>query len=206
MAYNIINLKDMYEAVGEQKTKEILKDFKCNFNKDVEYFIKEKAIQFLKMRISQTFLVSSSYKGENVIVGYFAITNKVTKIRKNMLSNTLKKRIGNFAEQSEIDKKHYEVSIPLIGQLGKNFYDNYNELISGEDLLKLACDKVKEAQNILGGRFVFVECEDKAKLKEFYERNGFVCFGKRNLEKDERDKNSGQYLLQMLKDLSKYEI
>ena len=31
---------------------------------------------------------------------------------------------------------------------------------------------------------------------------GFVCFGKRNLERDERDKNEGEYLLQMLCDLS----
>lgn len=30
-------------------------------------------------------------------------------------------------------------------------------------------------------------------------------FGKRNLEKDERDKNNGDYLLQMLRDLSKEE-
>jgi len=75
-------------------------------------------------------------------------------------------------------------------------------LISGDVLLKLACDKVKEAQDILGGRFVFLECEDKPVLEEFYKSNGFVCFGKRNLEKDERDKNSGEYLLQMLRDLS----
>lgn len=40
----------------------------------------------------------------------------------------------------------------------------------------------------------------------FYENNGFVCYDKRNLEKDEMDKNSGKYLLQMLRDLSKYEI
>lgn len=70
-------------------------------------------------------------------------------------------------------------------------------------LLKLACDKIKIAQDVLGGRYVYLECEDKPKLKEFYESNGFVCFGKRNLEKDERDKNSGDYLLQMLCDLSK---
>lgn len=42
------------------------------------------------------------------------------------------------------------------------------------------------------------ECEDKPQLKEFYESNGFVCFGKRNLERDEREKNAGEYLLQML--------
>lgn len=93
--------------------------------------------------------------------------------------------------------------MPLIGQLGKNYYNEYNKLISGDVLLKMACDKIREAQEILGGRFVYLECEDKDKLKEFYEDNGFVCFGKRNLEKDERDKNSGEYLLQMMCDLSK---
>ena len=73
-------------------------------------------------------------------------------------------------------------------------------------MLKLACDKIKEAQELIGGRFVFLECEDKSILEEFYESNGFVCFGKRNLEIDEINKNEGEYLLQMLKDLSKYEI
>lgn len=53
---------------------------------------------------------------------------------------------------------------------------------------------------------MFLECEDVDKLKEFYEDNGFECFGKRNLEKDERDKNKGEYLLQMLRDLSKYDL
>lgn len=95
--------------------------------------------------------------------------------------------------------------MPLIGQLGKNYYNGYNDLISGDILLKLACDKVKEAQDILGGRFVFLECEDKPQLKDFYESNGFVCFAKRNLEKDERERNTGDYLLQMLCDLSKYQ-
>ena len=53
---------------------------------------------------------------------------------------------------------------------------------------------------------MFLECEDNEKLVNFYTSNGFVCFGKRNLEKDERDKNKGQYLLQMLRDLSNYII
>lgn len=90
--------------------------------------------------------------------------------------------------------------------MGKNYNNGYNNLISGDVLLKLACDKVKEAQDILGGRFVFLECEDKEKLKEFYENNGFVCFGKRNLEREEMERNSGKYLLQMLCDLSKHQI
>jgi hypothetical protein len=196
MSYNVISLEDMYNAIGEEQLKALLKNFKCNLNKDVEYFIKEKAIQFLKLGISKTFLVSTSYKGNNVIVGYFSLTNKVTRIKKNILSNSLKKKLNRFSQND--DPKYYIVSLPLIGQLGKNYYDDYNTLISGDVLLKLACDKVKEAQQILGGKFVFLECEDKEILKNFYESNGFVCFGKRNLEKDEREQNSGEYLLQML--------
>ena len=202
MAYNVINLKDMYEAIGEQRTINILNDFECTLNKDVEYFIKHKAIEFLKMGISKTFLVSSTYKQKDVIVGYFALTNKITKIKKKSLTHSVRKRMNRFAEQSETGK-YYIVSLPLIGQLSKNYKNNYNTLITGDDLLKLACDKIKEAQNILGGKFVFVECEDKEKLREFYESNGFVCFGKRCLEKDEKEKNDGDYLLQMLCDLSK---
>lgn len=205
MAYNVISLKDMYEAIGEEKTKEILNEFECPLNKDVEFFIKEKAIQFLKMGVSRTFLVSSTYKEEVVIVGYFALANKITKVKKSALSNSVRKRLNRFAEQNtqNIIEKYCMVSLPLIGQLGKNYRNNYDRLISGDYLLKLACDKIKEAQNILGGKFAFVECEDKEELREFYESNGFVCFGKRNLEKDEKEQNSGNYLLQMLCDLSK---
>lgn len=205
MAYNVISLKDMYETIGEQKTKELLNNFECPLNKDVEFFIKEKAIQFLKMGVSRTFLICSTYKEKNVIVGYFALANKITKIKKSTLSNSVRKRLNRFAEQNTIEK-YCTVSLPLIGQLGKNYKNNYNKLISGDDLLKLACDKIREAQNILGGKFAFVECEDKEKLKDFYESNGFVCFGKRNLEKDEKEQNSGNYLLQMLCDLSNDKI
>lgn len=201
MAYNVISLEDMYKSMDIDNVKEILNQFECSLNKDVEFFIKEKAIEFLKLGISKTFLVTTSYKEKQVIVGYFALTDKVTKIKKNSLSKTLSRRIKRFSRNEDI-KNYYIVSLPLIGQLGKNFANNYNELISGDVLLKLACDKVKEAQQILGGKFVFIECEDKPKLRDFYESNGFVCFDKRNLEKDERDKNSGEYLLQMLCDLT----
>lgn len=205
MGYKIINLKDIYNSLGEEKTRKILRDYKCQLNKDVEYFLKEKAIEFSKQDYSRTYIVTSQYKGKEVLVGYFAITNKVTSIKKVKLSETKRKKLLKFAIYNK-ESKNYNISLPLIGQLGKNYNNEYNKLISGDILLKLACNKVKEAQELMGGRFVFLECEDKPQLKEFYEENGFVCFGKRNLEKDEKNKNEGQYLLQMLKDLSKYDI
>ena len=205
MAYQIINLKDIYNELGENNTKELLKEFSCPINKDVEYFIKNRAIEFSKQDISRTYIVMSSYKQKNVIAGYFAITNKSTIIKKFILSKTKRKRLLRFANYDE-DIKGYHIALPLIGQIGKNFYNNYNETITGDILLKFACNKIKEIQNAIGGRYVFLECEDSPKLVEFYESNGFVCFGKRNLEKDERETNKGDHLLQMLKDLSEYNI
>lgn len=49
---------------------------------------------------------------------------------------------------------------------------------------------------------VYVECEDVAYLKNFYMSNGFVIFGKRRLDKDEKTDISGQYLIQLLKYIS----
>ena len=204
MSYKVINLKDIYDSLGETKTKDILKRYKCEINKDVEYFLKEKAIEFSKQGISRTYIVLGEYKKENVIVGYFAIANKSTVLKKLILSNSKRKKLIKYAKY-DTDIKGYNIALPLIGQLGKNFDNGYNELISGDVLLKLACDKIKEIQNLIGGRYVFLECEDIDKLKEFYESNGFVCFGKRNLDKDERQ-NDSTYLLQMLKDMNKYEI
>lgn len=202
MGYKIINLKDIYNAIGEVQTKEKLREYKCDLNKDVEYFLREKAIEFSKQDFSRTYIIMSQYKGKDEIVGYFAIANKVTNIKKVTLSETKRKRLLKFAIYDK-ESKSYSIALPLIGQIGKNYNNNYNKLISGDILLKLACDKIREAQELIGGRFIFLECEDKPQLKEFYESNGFVCFGKRNLEKDERDKNTGDYLLQMLCDLSK---
>lgn len=95
--------------------------------------------------------------------------------------------------------KRYIMSAPLIAQLGKNFNKGYNKLITGDELLKLACDKVKSIQTDVGGKFVYLECEDKPQLIDFYTSNGFVNFGKRNLDKDETDVMSGGYLVQMLR-------
>ena len=88
---------------------------------------------------------------------------------------------------------------PLIAQIGKNFANGYHKLISGDMLLSLACTKVKQVQLDIGGKIVYLECEDAPKLLDFYARNGFCNFGKRLLDKDERDLLSGEYLIQMMK-------
>ena len=89
--------------------------------------------------------------------------------------------------------------MPLIAQLGKNYANDYNKLITGDELLKMAIDKVKQIQINIGGKFVYVECEDIKYLIDFYASNGFINFGKRDLSSDEKDWIKGRYLVQMLK-------
>ncbi len=38
-------------------------------------------------------------------------------------------------------------------------YKNEN-LITGDELMKMACDKINEIQLIVGGSIVYIECED----------------------------------------------
>ena len=113
-------------------------------------------------------------------------------------SKTLGKRIRKFARYDEGMKRHLVSSI-LIGQLGKNYTHGYDALIRGEELLKIACDTVREAQRITGGRLVYLECEDVPSLIRFYEENGFSSFGTRELDGDEKDAFSGKHLIQMVK-------
>ena len=84
MAFTVIRLNDMLNAVGEEFVKELFSDFSCPVNEDVESFLKEKAIMFQGMDVSRTYLVFTSYKGENVFVGYFALALKILPIRKGV--------------------------------------------------------------------------------------------------------------------------
>ena len=188
----------MLEQVGEERVKSILSCFSSPLNKDVEQFLRSKAIEFSKSGIAQTHLIFTSYKGELVLIGYFTLAPKVIVATKNSLSKTLQKRMLKFAKYIP-EIKGYILTTPLIGQLGKNYQNGYDKLISGDELLKMACDKISLIQYEIGGRYAYLEFEDKPKLIDFYKRNGFVEFGKRVLETDERDVMSGTYLIQMLK-------
>ncbi|MCL1982544.1 MAG: N-acetyltransferase [Clostridiales bacterium] len=197
-AYKIINLKTMIDEIGERQTKDALSDFSCEINRDVEYFLCEKSIEFAKQHISQTHLVIAPFERKMAIACYFALANKNIQINEKGVSNTLFKRILKFGKY-EPELQLCSVSAPLIGQLGKNFKYSQHNLITGGELLKLACEKLRVVQEIIGGRIVYLECEDKQKLKEFYESNGFVLFGKRSYNPDNEHNQAGGHYLQFLK-------
>lgn len=199
--YRVVNLKILIEELGEDGVKSILSDFSCPLNRDVEYFLSRKAIEFAKNSWAQTHLVFASHKEKWVLVGYFALANKYIRISAKQLgkaSSSLRRRISRFATHDST-LKSYILAAPLIAQLGKNYSNGYNELITGSELLGEACDKIRRLQFDVGGKFAYLECEDKQKLIDFYSKNGFCEFDIRYLDRDETDKLDGEYLVQMLK-------
>ena len=192
------NLRTLLDAIGEDMTQAILSDFSCPLNADVESFLRQKAILFSKQRIATTYLVFHSFQGAPVLVGYYALANKSVVIKGNSLSANLRKRLQRFARYDP-GLRQYAIALPLIGQLSKNFSHGYNKLISGDELLEIACERVRVIQSLISGNMVYLECEDAPQLIEFYKRNGFYRFANRNLDGDERDAGKSSYLVQMIR-------
>lgn len=183
MSLNVISLYDMIRAIpAEEDIQKLLFSFKTLDSQDsagaedVEFFLHNKAIQFEKMDLARTYLVMSTYKGRQVLVGYFSISNKPLTVPNKQfrkLSNSLQRRLmgmGTKAEQSSYVIKGY-----LLGQLGKNFSEESRlaNCCNGNDLLQLAYKKVAEAHRIVGGRILYLECENVEKIITFYKSNGF---------------------------------
>lgn len=200
-------LKEKPEIMSEKQLLRIISSFSCPYNNDVEDFLRNKAITFEKQGIGATHLIFASYKGELVLVGYFTLASKYFHIDvgTKQLGSNLKRRIRKFGAY-ESDIKKQIIPAPLIGQIGKNFQDGYNALISGDELLAMACNTIREAQALLGGRIVYLECEDTPALISFYERNGFQIFGKRELEEKESRIFKGEYLVQLLRYLDQESV
>lgn len=199
--YLRINLEDVIENYGEDRTKSILADFSCELNKDVEDFIRTKAIEFSKQSIAKTQLIYyvENDEDENCpkkLVGYFSLTQKTINISKKALSNKLSSKMKRFARY-DYDKGCYVLPVILIGQLGKNYKDGNDRFIEGDVLLNLAFQSITLVQKYIGGRFIYLESEDKEKIVNFYKENGFSQFGKRKLDGDEVNID-GEYLLQWI--------
>ncbi len=195
MEYIQLNILELLEIYGEEQLQERLSSFVCSKNRDVEDFIQHKAIEFAKQRVAISHLVFSMTTPP-VLVGYFTLANKFIAITGSALSKTLQKKISKFSQYDK-ELERYIVSMPLIAQLGKNFAPEAREMITGKTLLNMACDKIQEAQLIIGGKAAYIECANNDKLYAFYTDSQFVSFGQRKCDKDELIEES--ILVQMLK-------
>jgi len=177
MNFSIINILDLIDSIGEENTKTKFEEFECSQNPEIEYFLKNNAISFAQRKVSITYLL---FNEKSEIVAFFTIANKVLEIDDSILSSTLRKKIQRFSKIDE-NKKSYTTPAFLIAQFGKNFKNEINKNISGFELMDYVFDILFSIQRAIGGGIVFLECEDKQKLLDFYTnpKNNFRIFGSR---------------------------
>ncbi|MBR4060172.1 MAG: GNAT family acetyltransferase [Lachnospiraceae bacterium] len=192
----ILNIREYLRQgqSGEDLLQQVFSTFSCDKNLDVERFLLEQSINFTKKNQSVTYVVLTPEEGQ--IIGYFTITIKPITVNGDSFSNTVKKKIARVSEQDE-ESGNYSLSAYLIAQLGKNYKDGANEKISGDQLLGLAIEKIKELQYMAGGMVVFLEAENEEKLIHFYEnKNGFKRFDTKEVKAGTEDAHT---LIQLLK-------
>lgn len=183
------------KRLGEDKLVQLLSEFSCPLNTDVERFLKQQAIEFAKKHQAVTYLVLSSEDAE--LLGYFSITIKPLVVRAEPFSNTARRKLARF---SEIDKSEqtYNLAAYLIAQLGKNFNDRAKGRITGQELLEAAIRQVQILQYQAGGMVAFVEADNKEKLLSFYENYGFKRFDTRQTVSKEAEPRELVQLLRLI--------
>lgn len=74
-----INILDLIEQIGEDELNSGLSDFSCPFNKDIERFIKNNALNFARQKISMTYLVLTK---QGDIAGFFTLAHKPLAVKR----------------------------------------------------------------------------------------------------------------------------
>ena len=199
--FTVINIREYLKNDGdadqlcEDELKQILAEFSCSKNQDVEYFLKTQAIDFTKKNQSVTYLVFATDDAQ--LLGYFALTIKPITVSNESFSNTARKKLSRVSTLNE--KEHtYSLAAYLIAQLGKNYADEANTRITGAELLALAMSQIEQLQYQVGGMVVFLEANDEEKLLSFYRDNRFLPFDKRISEKENMEPHELVQLLRLL--------
>ena len=184
--YKIQRLSELLELQnGEEYFNSIVKAF-VSLNEDVEYFLKEKAVQATKLKTATTYLVYVQCADLEIdLVGYFSLAMKMLTFKKVALSKTSQKVISRFGCYDD-DSTSYVIPAVLVAQFGRNF-NEASESLSGADLMTITLNQVKNALSFLSGRTVFLESEKKHKLITFYTQHGFTVLDNEVLSKNEKE-------------------
>ena len=179
--FKVVNIREaLNDAIktkgNEQDLHDVLADFSCPKNPDVEAFLHNNAIEFTKKSQSVTYLVLDL--GQEDLVGYFTLAMKPVSVRLANISKTMAKKLSRVSIL-DVKTMTFNAAAYLIAQLGKNYALPKEDQISGKDLLKTALDTISDIQYSIGGVVQFLECEDNEFLLDFYAQNHFKQFDTR---------------------------
>lgn len=182
-AYRTTNILDLIDAIGEDEVTQILSDFSCPKNPEIENFVKKNAINFAKQKISVTHL---AFNDEGELMAVFTLAHKALELNDENMSESNRKRIRRYARLNEISNS-YTVSAFLIAQFGKNYTNGREAQSDGNTLMESAMKTLVAVQREVGGGIVYLECEDKPQLLAFYQNshNAFHPFDERYSESEQ---------------------
>ncbi len=187
--YFIVNIRayldrDKPTYIGEENLYNLLSDFSCPKNPDVEYFLLHNAIDFTKKDQSITYLVFDAEDAS--LMGYFSLAIKPISVCASSISKTMAKKLARVSILDN-ETQSYNTSAYLIAQLGKNCSIPKEKQISGNILLGFALETISNLKYSIGGVMEFLECEDNEFLLDFYAQNHFKKFDTRiTASKDSR--------------------
>ena len=157
-----VSLKDLYvkgDSASVLKLLEALSLFRCKKgNDDVQDFLRKKSIIFEELNLARTYIIFDDHNLD--IIGYFSIAVKVLDVCD--LSKSQRKKLSAGIG----DCTH--VATFLVGQIGKS--DKCGDRLIKYQILDTAISYIKEAQNIVGGRIIYLDCLKD--LIPYYEGRG----------------------------------
>ena len=197
--FTVLNIREYLVnengKLGEEKLRQLLSEFSCPLNVDVQHFLRQQAIEFSKKHQAVTYLVLSVEDAE--LLGYFSITIKPLVVKAEPFSNTVRRKLVRFSEMDRSEQT-YNIAAYLIAQLGKNYSDRAKGRITGQELLEAAIRQLQILQYQVGGMVAFAEADNNEKLLSFYENYGFKRFDTRQTASQTDEPHELVQLLRLL--------
>lgn len=174
MIYRTVSLYDMInQKIGKDDIMKILSDFSCPLNPDVEDFMHKKAYDFERVGLARTYLVFAQPKAHcTYLVAIYSLGQSDVKLSDDIKPNHKKKMFGTTYPIGK------NVKTLLIGQLAKNYTNNYNQYITGDILMSLIFSRIKDIHLMFPSIVTHIDCKDEKHLKAFYKNHGFNLFKK----------------------------
>ena len=165
----------MISEAPQEQLNEVLKNYQCTKDKDIETFLQTKAVTYEKRGWCSVYLLIDKERfvrdGHFFIDGYFTLSNKIVQLT-DAVSGSKRRKLFNGMKK-ESDMAHFI----LIGQLGKYIGQGKAGEIVGDasatQLLDQAFGIIYEVKKRITCSCVLIECRDEPKLCRLYEDYGF---------------------------------
>lgn len=167
-------IDDFIQEIGKENAETLLSEFLCSKNDDIQQYLRDpsKARKSHEMCVARTHIIFDREDESYLILGYFTLCLKTLYVNKASINNANRQKMKRYVNSEDRRSNTFAISAYLIAQLGKN--DLYKERICGESILFHAIKTIIRSVTIVGTKLVFLECDNKRQLIEFYERNRFV--------------------------------